>query len=515
MDYGPFPTIVGNTLGTEFSSTYPGTFAPIEPGTPFTPANHSVADTTQFEGMIFLRQTVGESREFQKQVWATPPTLQDLYNYEVTFSGDAASYPIFKRRYLVLRDGYAPLANLSVFTSVYAIAITAAGSGYKNPVVSISGGSGSGATAIAIASPINGGIVKITLKSEGAGYATAPTVTISDSGGGTGSGATAVAAIQPSNCLLVEEQVVRTPDKDWDSLYFIVERTYETLPGPWMYDTAIAEDSDVITIARRHNIPANITSGEGFSGGTLTKTTEKAITAVVSWEIVETRALPGPALTSYAQDPETGAVVTITRQLVASSAFTPSAGSAGTEQTAQAIDDYVTLVTTRTISSTTPPGRNEYHSNEYPFPSRIYGVTFAIAVATDGTTILTLNYNKISGRRLNVMQRVAISYSATEPDLNSTITIYNFPIQDLIYSGVFFSVDEPRVLNNAFTLTYSAGSASILWPDFVETFVAAATSLTATEYDALLGTEILIGGQTVRWNYFLWRQELIYTKVMA
>lgn len=228
LDYGPFPTIVGNTLGVEFSSSYPGTFAPIEPGTPFTPKNHSVADATAYAGMIFLRQTVGDNREFQRQVWATPPTLQDLYNYEIDFSDDAATYPIFTRHYLILRDQYSRTAEGAVFTGIYAIQVSAGGTGYPNGgAVTFTGGGGTGATAIAITDS-NGVIVKITLKNEGAGYTSTPTVVLPSGG----SGGSATAIVHPAGCLLISEKVKRTPDKDWDSLYFLVERTYETLPGP-------------------------------------------------------------------------------------------------------------------------------------------------------------------------------------------------------------------------------------------------------------------------------------------
>lgn len=227
-DYGPFPTVVGNTMGVEFSSVYPGTFKPIEPGTPFTALNHSVQDVSDFTGMVFLRQTIGENNEFQKQVWATPPILQDLYNYEISFSDDAATYPIFKRRYLVLRDGYTRTAEGAVFTGIYSVSVTAGGAGYPNGgTVTFTGGGGTGASAIVIVDS-SGAIVKITLKNEGSGYTSAPTVVLP----AIGSGGSASAKVHPAGCLLVDENVIRTPDKDWDSLYFLVERTYETLPGP-------------------------------------------------------------------------------------------------------------------------------------------------------------------------------------------------------------------------------------------------------------------------------------------
>ncbi|PSH03074.1 MAG: hypothetical protein CXZ00_14015 [Acidobacteria bacterium] len=68
------------------------------------------------------------------------------------------------------------------------------GTGYSNPVVTISGGGGSGATATAHVTPTSNGTVgTITVGNGGSSYTSAPTVTIS---GGGGSGATATATIQ-------------------------------------------------------------------------------------------------------------------------------------------------------------------------------------------------------------------------------------------------------------------------------------------------------------------------------
>ena len=77
--------------------------------------------------------------------------------------------------------------------TVSAIAVTAAGSGYSSvPTVSITGGSGFGATAKA---NLNGGttVSSITITNPGRGYTSAPTITISG-GGGTGATATASTA---------------------------------------------------------------------------------------------------------------------------------------------------------------------------------------------------------------------------------------------------------------------------------------------------------------------------------
>jgi hypothetical protein len=88
--------------------------------------------------------------------------------------------------------------------SVFEIQITNPGSGYTNPIATISSPdfpSGApplpaGAQATATVQQIGGKISNISVSYGGSGYFQ-PTVTISDSGGGTGKGATATASVSP------------------------------------------------------------------------------------------------------------------------------------------------------------------------------------------------------------------------------------------------------------------------------------------------------------------------------
>jgi hypothetical protein len=79
------------------------------------------------------------------------------------------------------------VTSVSVSGNVYSGTVTNGGSGYSSsPVVNITGGSGSGATATATVAA--GIITAINITNPGSGYTSAPTVSISDS---TGTGATA------------------------------------------------------------------------------------------------------------------------------------------------------------------------------------------------------------------------------------------------------------------------------------------------------------------------------------
>ena len=69
------------------------------------------------------------------------------------------------------------------------LTIVSGGSGYTNPIVSFTGGGGSGAAASAYINA-NGVIYMIVLTATGAGYTSAPTVVITDSGPGSGASAT-------------------------------------------------------------------------------------------------------------------------------------------------------------------------------------------------------------------------------------------------------------------------------------------------------------------------------------
>nr|WP_267285397.1 phage tail tube protein [Pseudomonas oryziphila] len=85
------------------------------------------------------------------------------------------------------------------------IAVTNGGSGYTSaPTVNLTGGGGSGATAVAV---LDGDeVVAINVTSAGAGYTSAPTVAFT---GGAGSGATATASVN------LEADFVLPPSRTW------------------------------------------------------------------------------------------------------------------------------------------------------------------------------------------------------------------------------------------------------------------------------------------------------------
>ena len=85
----------------------------------------------------------------------------------------------------------APGVVASGGTAVGSVAITSGGSGYSSePTVAITGGGGTGATAVATVA--NGVVTGVTVTNEGSGYTSAPTISFTGAGG---SGATATAYV--------------------------------------------------------------------------------------------------------------------------------------------------------------------------------------------------------------------------------------------------------------------------------------------------------------------------------
>ena len=166
-------------------------------------------------------------KQYVRRVWATSQNAQEAHNLSLKYLEGSHAAPTYIRKYTILRSAYAPLTAGTPLTAVIGIALTAGGTGYLTaPTVTFSGGSGTGATAIAQIR--DGAVVALLLTAEGTGYVTTPTVAFS---GGGGSGATATAAIQDQTAILIDQEAV--PEQgEMGNLFYSVTRVWQTLPGP-------------------------------------------------------------------------------------------------------------------------------------------------------------------------------------------------------------------------------------------------------------------------------------------
>jgi hypothetical protein len=166
-------------------------------------------------------------KQYMRRVWATSQNAQEAHNLSLKYLEGGHAAPTYIRKYTILKSAYAALTAGTPLTAVIGIALTAGGSGYLTaPTVTFSGGSGTGAAAIAQIR--DGAVVALLLTAEGTGYVTTPTVAFS---GGGGTGATATASIQDQTAILIDQEAV--PEQgEMGNLFYSVTRVWQTLPGP-------------------------------------------------------------------------------------------------------------------------------------------------------------------------------------------------------------------------------------------------------------------------------------------
>lgn len=310
-----------------------------------------------------------------------------------------------------------------------------------------------------------------------------------------------------AGALLVKEDMQELPDSDpLRSRYVQVTRIFETLPGPYVSSTRLDWDGMVVTIAKRRNVLANVTPAEVLALGVWSVRYTDPTTDIVGWETVESRAIPGNTVTGYEEDPETSQVVVIQKQLVANT-YTIST-AAGVWETVEPITQFKSLRIRRTIG-TSIPDRDEFALLDYDFPSLIFGYTGTFLQDRDGNQYGYINLTRNAVRRKKTQARINVEYFSSEP-LPVTETLI-YPV-DLMYDGVFYSLQEHFCLTDAFVISYTTGTNNPQWGFIVETYTVGATSPTATVYTGWVAaeTEFIIGSKVEKWGFNLWRRQTTY-----
>jgi hypothetical protein len=286
--------------------------------------------------------------------------------------------------------------------------------------------------------------------------------------------------VVPDN-ILTEQIELRS-----DAQVVEVYRKYEVLPSPWIYSTSLAEDSVVVTTAKRRNLIADITPSESASGGVLTKTTYDAINAFMATELVETRALPGLVLIEYDQESETGALITRTWQIVACPVSAPSF-TAGVKVKVEKRDAYNSWIITEGRS--TPADYTEQDNGAFSFPTLFDYSGYAYSDVCGAFA------DNRDGFSCNVKLVKAVSYSA---DIDEFTGLQLIP--KTLQLGKYVQFNGIIVDAGSFTYTGSCtgtvsfGASS---PDY--------TTYTGT----IAGTLQLIGGSSKRTEYGDYRTERI------
>lgn len=216
-----------------------------------------------------------------------------------------------------------------------------------------------------------------------------------------------------------------------------------------------------------------------------------------------------PTLYDYRWDEETQSWIEFKYEIVDEIITAPAAPAAGIEIEVQKINNQRSLRITRTLNGgVVPTGRNEVVETDYVFPAILTAITSDSIVGVSGEIKTRVVPVLRSAFRKKVNLRVAISYSLTEP---STASLYSLLPNSIYYPGFFFSLNIPQVLNNGFTLSFTAASNNPQWPLANETFTQGASTPSAAGYVADIGTEKVISSTKKQLPHFkLWRLETAY-----
>lgn len=408
-------------------------------------------NTKLYPGFIYIRDVPVEGNVYWvHRYWTSLNSAQDTYNYDIHYSGEASSYPIYEREYEFLRATYAPLTYGSKMTGVMRVQVTASGTGYDSTTtVTFTGGGGAGAAANAVV--FRGTVVAIAMTAEGTGYTSAPTVTIN----GIGAAATATSFIQNSNAILTKQELVREKNEPDDSMFIIVKATYETLPGPVIieYDVDDETQQQIIISKQRIAKPSAGTVAGLNSAGVLVKYFPE--NNVVGTLVTLTSGTPtGRTETHLAPYTFPGLVTSLNAQFVeARNGWTKIATNATTNTAAR-----VRVVPHQTVIS--------------------YGSYAALAAAVP-------TYLKLGMANIN----------------------YDGIFMQVHANNVL--IDNGS--NAALVTTYTTGSNNPIWPLVTETLTLQPTVPTATQYAALVlaGAWNVISYALKPWKYNLWRLESV------
>jgi hypothetical protein len=110
-----YPTpILGNTIETEVLSVTSGKYDPLPYGTRFNDVQHGEFPKHLPDHVLVYDAPYNQDGTLRRRVWVNDRLDQELYNIQIDYEGNNPAFPIYTRVYVLPRDGYTPLAALSL-----------------------------------------------------------------------------------------------------------------------------------------------------------------------------------------------------------------------------------------------------------------------------------------------------------------------------------------------------------------------------------------------------------------
>lgn len=535
------------------------TYQPLEFGTKHPAASLSTA-------LLVSQGTVkGDDTDFMvRRVYATDRIAQEAYNWSIGYSCDGKAFPKIVRKKLVLRSQYTKLAEYaadpdfatallvseetiradadldSLFIWVTYVYETLPGpwvpfTRYDNDLGPIQGRKRHVRNTGQASSLALGGSLDYAAIEEGGGEASSLVAWEKEENWTTGAGDganpafpinysseydTEKGAVQHKYQLVTMPAttsatltasgggIVETSFKDFNNFLQKRDTASYALPGPIIQSEPYDDEKGATVVQTQLVLKANQGATLTLSGSTVTEVEYDRVNTLVYRKKTTTFTAPGPLLTRYTYDAETGHEVTTTTQIIVkptnSSGYGETAGQTVEYRSQNAV--YGLKVVT-TFDTTSNFSRTEIREQPYSYPGLLFNITGSLLEAKNGIARVILNATRRTPRTRIVSHSVLITYGQ-ESSL-APPAVFDPVLASLIYDGAFFNVNERNVLNDAISLSYTTGSDNPIWPTVVESVSFAASPLSATDYANMIGTYQIVNIIKEKWKYGLWRMSVI------
>jgi len=105
--------VIDDVIITEVVNAWKGDYQKLEYGTMWDTVPHGSQQGSFPEHKLVFQQVSSEDGQWVKRIWANDRVNQDSYNYAIKYSAGSQDHPIYTRTYVVPRETYFPLPDLT------------------------------------------------------------------------------------------------------------------------------------------------------------------------------------------------------------------------------------------------------------------------------------------------------------------------------------------------------------------------------------------------------------------
>jgi hypothetical protein len=300
--------------------------------------------------------------------------------------------------------------------------------------------------------------------------------------------------------IISQQKMVELPDDNpLRSRYVVVQRVYESIPGPEIDGQGIGEFGYI-------NLKKQVVAaGTSLPAPTLS-TVKLEINPVdsVKSELTEADYSSISTLTGYQYDPDLNLVVTNTKQIVSpGTSLTPINGLISSRD--EPVDVWKTIRIQSTIASL-PANRTEYKTGAYSSPNLITDYNVSLINTSNAETIVKVQPVMRAKRSYQTVFKYVTSYQYGPPSGDPSYALFDPLAVNVYVDGLLFQINIPDALTDSFgPLTITTLPNNPTYGYISDTLEIQPTSTTATQYIAYVGTFQMIAYEVEYWKANIYR----------